>query len=61
MPHPWKPGDLVQRKEGGPVMVVDEYRDKPPGKPYYVCRWRDGNKPSKGDFYSHLLTDADPD
>jgi hypothetical protein len=56
------PGELVKRKDGGTVLVIDGFRDNIPGKAYYICRWQDEKGRSRiGAFVPHLLTDADAD
>ena len=45
---PWKVGDVVKLKSGGPKMTVERESKTHPG--YAVCQWFDGTKMEQGRF-----------
>ncbi|RTQ52312.1 DUF2158 domain-containing protein [Hymenobacter gummosus] len=57
--QPFKPGDIVQLKSGGPKMTVerkDGFRISLPGEADKVdCQWFVGNKLQHGSFYPESL------
>lgn len=51
----FKPGDLVELKSGGPVMVVEvDFRDDS-----YKCSWFAGEKHQEHIFWGAALKSAD--
>jgi uncharacterized protein YodC (DUF2158 family) len=55
---PFKRGDVVRLKSGGPPMTVDEkgqYGDE------LVCHWFDGKTPMSREFAPDLLERCEPD
>ena len=44
MPIPFKVGDVVQLKSGGPLMTISQIGADVNGRPRVWCDWFDGNK-----------------
>ena len=40
---PFKPGDVVQLKSGGPKMTVSAVESPPTGKVQIICEWLDAD------------------
>jgi uncharacterized protein YodC (DUF2158 family) len=53
---PWKPGDLVKVKSGGPVMTVSDEDEI--GR--VICEWFDGKVPVSRSFAAAALKKYEP-
>lgn len=54
--NPWKPGDVVQVKSGGPSMTVAG--EDIVGK--VICEWFDGKRQMSGTFNAAVLRKYEP-
>lgn len=55
MPSPFKVGDVVMLKSGGPLMTISQIAADGNGRPCVWCDWFDGNKTANAVFPQESL------